>query len=230
MNTKLNSNDMNTIVETFFVEEIVDLIYDNDKLDKWNELVSTLELEGQSNLVKPEKSPIPFMYLKNGLINVFEILCPRTTDVKSFNVTPIPLEILDLIALSEKEGYFNKIYIRWDDKSPDPVCIGVTEEYEIRKKGTWTKTENTPFFQDELRGNAYIEANDLKDVEVAKNWSADKNYLIGKWGDVKRPLDELKEMAKKRYVEEESAQLKKEIKERQRLLDDIELNAIEKFN
>ncbi|MFA5234148.1 MAG: hypothetical protein WC390_07095 [Sulfurimonas sp.] len=46
MELNKNSNEMKTIVETFIIEETAELIYDNDKLDKWNELVDTLGLQG----------------------------------------------------------------------------------------------------------------------------------------------------------------------------------------
>ena len=124
-----NSNEMKTIVETFVIEETASLIYDNEQLDKWNGLVAELGLTGQTSIQTKEKSPIPFMHLKANFVAVFETLCPRKVDVSEYNISPIPLEILDLIALSVNEKYFDKIQIWYDDKNPDPVCIGL--------KGSW---------------------------------------------------------------------------------------------
>lgn len=127
---KNNSNEMNTYVETFLIEETVGLIYDNDQLEKWNKYVEELGLKGQTNIVKTDKSPIPFMFIKKNIQNVFETLCPRKVDFKDYNKTPIPLEILDLIALSVKEEYFDKLQIWYDDMTPNPVCLGLRYESE----------------------------------------------------------------------------------------------------
>ena len=42
MQLQNNSSEMKTVVETFIIEETADLIYDNEQLDKWNELVDKL--------------------------------------------------------------------------------------------------------------------------------------------------------------------------------------------
>ena len=57
-----------------------------------------------------------------------------------------------------------------------------------------------------------------------------KYYLLGKWADVKHSFDDLKEMAKKRYIEQKGNEYRKQIKEAQRSLDDLETEAFEKFN
>src|SRR3990172_5340051 len=111
MDLQNNSNEMKTTVETFVIEETAMLIYDNEKLDKWNQRIKELGFTGQQQICKPDKSPIPFMHLKHSLVNIFECLCPVKVPAKEYAVSPIPLEILDLISLSEKEGYFNAIEI-----------------------------------------------------------------------------------------------------------------------
>ena len=57
-----------------------------------------------------------------------------------------------------------------------------------------------------------------------------QRYLLGKWADVKRSFDDLREMATKRFVAEKGNELRKQIKEVQRELDDIEIKAFEQFN
>lgn len=138
MNTDLTkqSQEVMTVVETFYQNETIELIYDNDQLEKWNNIVVKLGLTGQKEISSKEKSPVPFMHLKQTLVNVFETLCPRKVDFKSFNINPIPVEILDAIALSVREEYFDKIEIWYDDKSPDPIAIGLRyANEESRKKG-----------------------------------------------------------------------------------------------
>lgn len=120
-----NSASMKTFVETFIVEETAPLIYDNEQLDKWNEHVQALGLHGQQRIATKEKSPIPFLFMNEQLIAVFETLCPTKVKVADFDKAPIPVEILDLIALSKREEYFDSIEIWFDEKSADPACVGL---------------------------------------------------------------------------------------------------------
>jgi hypothetical protein len=228
-----NSLEMNTIVETFIIEETVELIYDNEKLGKWNDLVKELGLSGQTQLVKPEKSPIPFMHLKTGLKNILETLCPRKEDVKNYNITPIPVEILDLIMLSKREGYFTKIQVWYDERNPDPCCVGTTSEFQIYQG----YVKNLPEYICKTyptRDEAYKVAKEY-DPELSESktigWDTnEKYYLLGKWADIKHSFDDLKTMATKRFVEEKGNEFRKQIKEAERGLIDLETEAFDKFN
>jgi hypothetical protein len=218
-----NNESMNTVVETFLIEETVDLIYDNDKLDEWNNLVSDLGLEGQTKIIKKDKSPIPFMHMKTSLQNVFSELCPVTVGVDKYNITPIPLEILNLISLSKKEGYFNKIEIWYDDKDPDPVCVGVNGHWY---EPTWYSDSN-----EDLDGKRFNTEEEAKENGANHPcFSTENKYLLGRWGDVNRPINELKDIAKERYINRKSNDLHKAIKASKRELDDLENEAFDKFN
>lgn len=122
--TKNNSASMKTVVETFIIEETQELIYDNEKLDQWNNLVAELGLQGQTKVVKVDKSPIPFLWMNETLRSAFEELCPRKVRVNEYDKTPIPVEALGMVSLSIKEGYFDKIEVWYNDKNPDPAIIG----------------------------------------------------------------------------------------------------------
>jgi hypothetical protein len=231
-NLKNNSNEMKTQIETFFVEETVDLIYDNDKLDKWNELIGELGLTGQNQITKPDKSPIPFMHLKTSLVNTLETLCPRKVKAHEYNISPIPLEILELIALSTREKYFMGIEIWYDNKSPDPVCVGYTTEYYLYHYKGVPKEAEAKFYPTKQDALNEIRKYDPEfDSKVNFGWEANQQYyLLGKWGDVKASFDELKERARRRYIAEQSNDYKKQIKEITRKLDDLETEAFDKFN
>ena len=218
-----NSNEMKTVVETFVIEETAELIYDNEKLDKWNELVKNLDLKGQTKIIAPEKSPIPFMFIKTGMRNVFETLCPVKVEVTEYDLTPIPLEILDLVALSKREKYFKEIEIWYDDKNPDPLCIGITCQY-------YGYTGNSFSSENQVKRDTKQEVKDIigKDKYI---YRTDENlYLLGKWADVRHSFEELKEMATKRYIAENSNYHKQRIKESQRSLDDLEIDAYNRFS
>jgi hypothetical protein len=229
MDLKNNSKEMATIVETFVMEETVDLTYDQEKLDKWNDLVKELNLTGQTQIISSKKSPVPFMYMNEALIATAETLCPRKENVKNYNATPIPLDIMELIAMSAREDYFSTTEIWYDEKSKDPFAIGIIESYKIREKSSYKVLEQHGNFKFKEQAEKYLSNLEDTSLTVEKTWGETKHYLIGKWADVKQSFDQLTKKAKKRYVDEQSNYYKKQIKEAQRSLDDIALTAETKF-
>lgn len=221
-----NANDMATVVETYLVEETVDLIYDGEKLDKWNNLVAELGLEGQNKIRQPEKSPIPFQPMNEQLKNTFDVLCPTKVNVENYNESSIPVEILDLVALSKREGYFNRIQIWYDEKQKDPLCVGLINEWGVTKPdGTFKITQ----MWSKKEAEDYIQTNELVDHKPYElTWNS-KRWLIGRWADVKKSFKELKEMAKERFMFEQKTAILQEIKKQQRELEDLELSANVKF-
>jgi hypothetical protein len=219
---KNNSEEMKTVVETFVIEETQELIYDNEKLDKWNQLVDELGLVGQTTIITPKKSPIPFLNINTSLSNVFETLCPRKVSVEEYNLTPIPVDILSLVSLSKKENYFNKVEIWYDDKNPDPVCIGFKGYfYEI----DWYSDANKSLKDQEFKSKQEV-------IDAGGKhpfFREEAKYLLGKWGDVKHSFPELREMAKKRFKAEKENELNKRIKDAQRDLDDLGIQAFDRF-
>ena len=196
-----NSTSMATVVETFLVEETINLIHDNDALQKWNERVAELGLTGQSEvLTVKDKSPVPFMWMNSAIIATFETLCPTKVLVEKYNKTPIPLEILDLIAFSKNEGYFYKMEIWYNEKEKDPVCVG----YVLNTK-----------------------ENDRND-EWYKNHYAAK-YLIGRWADVKASLDTLTKRARAIFISNETAHQEQRMRDAKRSIEDVEQTANNKF-
>lgn len=224
-----NSNEMKTLVETFVIEETASLIYDNEKLDKWNELVNDLGLKGQTKIVEPEKSPIPFMFIKTSMRNIFETLCPRKVSIQEYDVTPIPVEILDLAALSIREKYFSKIQIWYDDKDPDPLCIGIVENWILHKKGTYTEIGKHNF-KTKQEGEKYCKENKIDADVYDYSSSRRREYLLGKWADVKHSFEELKEIATKKFISIRHNEYQNTIKVAQRGLDDLQSEAFGKFN
>ncbi len=120
------------MIQTFMVEESKELIYDNDKLNEWREKCEALGLDKQIALTEKQASPIPFEFMNNVSKRVYETICPAKVRYKEYGKTAIPLEVLGLIQLSENEGYFKEIQIWYDDKSPDPLAVGLKQrgQYE----------------------------------------------------------------------------------------------------
>ena len=113
------------MIQSFLVEETKELIYDSEKIDEWKSKCEELGLSEQLALAEPGKSPVPFEHMNTVGRRVYETICPQKTDYKKYSKTAIPLEVLSLIALSEKEHYFKEIQIWYDDKSPDPLAVGL---------------------------------------------------------------------------------------------------------
>lgn len=221
MYSETNNAIMKTVVETFVIEETQELLYDNEKLDQWNDLVSELGLTGQTQIVKKEKSPIPYLFINASMERVFETLCPRKVDIAQYSATPIPVEILSLAAMSKKEEHFNKIEIWYDDETPDPFCIGIIGDYRVID-GNWktigrfkTKEEGEQFKNE--GGHLY------------NNYTEIGKYLIGRWGDVKMSLDTLTAKAKVLFAARKKDELNQRIKDAQRELEDLEIKTNEHF-
>jgi hypothetical protein len=202
---KNNHLMMNTQVETFIIEETESLIYDNAQLEKWHELVGRLDLKGQQKVAKKGLSPIPFLYMNNILMKVCRTLCPSHTAIEDYDLTPIPMPVLDLVALSKKENYFQQIEIWYDEQSPDPFCVGIA--------GHWTSGDSFDFMDEMEERND--DQNKRFDSEAAViehqkalgkvgqwyHFVPERHYLIAKWGDVKQTFEELTERAKARHKE-----------------------------
>lgn len=194
-----NNQSMQTTVETFIVEETSNLIHDNDALQKWNENIEALGLEGQKTVLAKEKSPIPFLWMNSGLLATFETLCPTKVAVEKYDKSPIPVEILDLLKLSKNENYFNEVEIWYNEEDKDPVCVGYHFGERSQKESDYWK-------------KSYAE-----------------KYLIGRWADVKASLDTLTKRAKEIFIATKKNTLTLSIRQKQRELEDLEETANAKF-
>lgn len=195
-----NNSSMATVVETFLIEETINLIHDGEALQKWNDKIEELGLEGQKSvLVMKDKSPIPFLWMNNSLIATFSTLCPTKVNIDKYDKTPIPLEILELVSLSKKEGYFDLIQVWYNDVDKDPVVVGYSIDQEYKNRESYYQ-------------------------EVYS-----KKYLIGRWADMKASLDTLIDRAKQVYIQMTTASYKQQIRDYQRRLEDIEDEANRNF-
>jgi hypothetical protein len=167
------------------------------------------------------------------MIRVFETLCPTKVALEKYNKTPIPLEVLKQLSFSKNENFFNKYEVWYDDKSPDPLLIGIIAKYYCRIKVDGQEIElkddkgNTKYFNSELDAQTYCIANDKEFSKVYEyTWGDNfKRYLICRWGDMIRPFSELKNLAKERIVERYSAEIKNTLKDCQLALEKLNENA-----
>lgn len=170
------------MVKSFLVEETTELIHDVDKLDEWKKKCEELGLDSQIALASPEKSPIPFEHMNTVAVRVYETLCPAKVEFKRYQKTAIPLEVLALIQLSVNENYFDEIQIWYDDKSPDPLAVG------IKKNGSsW----NHDFYTIARWGDALKPFEKLKDLAIKRYAASAKLSIKKRIAEYSRRLNDL---------------------------------------
>lgn len=128
-------------VQIFMSEDNKALIYDNEQLDEFRNIVSEFNLIC-NNVMDSEKSPIPYMLLDEATIRAFKLLCPTTDDIKQYRFE-IPLEILRHVKLSSTEKYFDWIEVWSNTKDPDPFCIGRVFKTDSDRKGNYKWNAST---------------------------------------------------------------------------------------
>jgi len=182
--------------ETYYQQEFTDAIF--EKTDEWLELAKELQLDNQSSFLDQSKSPCPYPFMNTTMSNVFSTLCPARAELSKYNHTPIPLEGLKQIKFCKNENYFNKIEIWYDNKTPDPICVGYRSKYRLYYyENNESKSTDYIYNSEEEAKNALPEGCKFNFVT-----SDDKMYIIFRWGDELRGFKELKQMAKDRLVEE----------------------------
>ena len=217
-----NSEEMKTQVQTYLIEETKELIYDNEKLEEWENLVKKLGLEGQTNIQKPTKSPIPFLCMNDIQINIISTLCPRHVEIDEYNLTPIPVELLEMVALSMREEYFQRIEIWYDEKEKCPAVVGITGHFY---ESSWHNDSN-----ESLKGQEFNSVSEAIDAGAKHvNFHEVGKYLIGKWADVKEDFVQLAQRAKERFCMTERTNQERIIKDAKRKLEDLNIESFQKF-
>lgn len=194
-----NHREMKTVVETFVIEETAELIYDNEKLDQWNQLKEELGLTGQQNILKVGKSPVPFQPATKTQMEIIDVLCPKKDDIKSYNLSPIPLEVLELVSLSVKEGYFDKICIHYDAVTPDPFAIGYRwKDEEDKAKGyNW----NMQPYLIAKWGDVKQSWDTLKERAASRWLSEESASLVEKLKETQRKIEDIRLTCLKKFGE-----------------------------
>lgn len=95
---------------------------------QWFEIASELGLTNQlihADRSEEKKAP-PYMHVDAKTGRIIMVLCPVQLEYKNYKASTIPLDVLKEIAKCEKNGWYSKICICYDDKSPDPFVLGFT--------------------------------------------------------------------------------------------------------
>lgn len=121
-------------VETYEVE-----VVEQDEMQKLAiegetiELIESLELTGQQQLMNPEtKSIIPYRHITAAERVTFRTLFPNKCDVKTYHAGPIPLRVLQIISHIRSLNMSELAYLEvWYPKQgiDDPVLVGRPSSY-----------------------------------------------------------------------------------------------------
>jgi len=114
-------------VEIFIEPELQEL-EQADVAQEWFEIASQLGLDEQLKHAdrSEEKKAPPYMHVDPKTAKIIKTLCPVQTDYKKYRASTIPLDVLKEIQKAETNGWYSRIHICYDDKSPDPFVIGFT--------------------------------------------------------------------------------------------------------
>lgn len=191
-----------------------------DKEKDVHELVkSYLGLEGKSN---------PFQLMTTNLRNVMQEVCPVKIEYKKYRTNAIPTDVLNMICDLEKVKMFGRIEIWYDDVTPDPICVGVVENYGVHVKNKSFHEDNKRFDNKEDCEN-YIKEKGYEDCEAyGMSWE-EKRYLVARWGDEMKPLEDIAIIAKKRFIARKKHEYTKAVVEAQGKLTMLELEADQSF-
>ena len=114
--------------EIFIEPELMEL-EQNEVTQEWFDICSELGLDKQlahADRSEDKKAP-PYMYVDPKTSRVIKTLCPVQVKYTDYKTSTIPLDVLKEIHKAEKNGWYSKICICYDDKSPDPFVVGFTK-------------------------------------------------------------------------------------------------------
>lgn len=207
-------------VQSFRNVELDNLILKVGDQEEWKALATNLGLFRQMEFIQQVKYPLPYPCMNQSMQNIFSTLCPSKVEVKEYSKTPMPLEVIRELAFCTSENYFNTIQIWYDDKNLDSIAVGTTIRYsafyhrtqEDKDKGFCRQYTGYDFTSHE-QAEDYVKTLGLTlfyDTITQTN-----QYLITRWADELRPIEELKVFALERLKDKYLSEWGKAIKELQ---------------
>jgi len=119
---------MKQMATEIFIEPELAELEQPEIAQQWFEIASELGLTNQLSHAdrSEEKKAPPYMHVDAKTGRIIMTLCPIQVSYQLYKASTIPLDVLKEIAKCEKNGWYSKICICYDDKSPDPFVLGFT--------------------------------------------------------------------------------------------------------
>lgn len=206
-------------VQIYQNEELNDIMFEIPALEEWKALATEMGMENQLEFVRKAETPIPYPNINRSLNIVFKTLCPMAVDFRAYTKTPIPLEVMKQLSMSINDKHFQKIEIWYDDKKADPVAVGVNEKFYAydRSYNRMKGADNQDIlFDTPKEATSYAELTGF--LCTGTGMGRRDEYLIARWADELRPIEELRNLAKERLLEKYGAELRVEIEEKSQAL------------
>jgi len=173
----------------------------------------------QLDFVKHADTPLPYPCINKTMRMIFNTLCPMSENFQAYSKTPIPLEVMKQLSMSVNDKHFQRIEIWYDDKKTDPIAVGITEKYYVydrQYKRMEDSEGHSMLFESEAEAKEY--ATLIGFVYYGCSTENKEEYLIARWADELRPIEELKGLAIERLLEKYGAELRNEIDEKNQAL------------
>jgi hypothetical protein len=112
-------------VEIFENEELKSVANNPEVGEAWREKIRELGLHGQESLIGGvNRQPIVFPVMTVEEIKVYKTVCSERCLIAEFKREAIPLRVLEVVGLAQKEGHFEKIEVWATPGKDDPVVVG----------------------------------------------------------------------------------------------------------
>lgn len=208
-------------IQSFRNTELDNVILEVGDQEEWKQLAAQMGLNKQMEFIQQAKSPLPYPYMNQSMQNIFATICGTRTDVKDYSKTPMPLEVMRELAFCKTENYFSNIKIWYDDKTPDPIAVGTCTRFSASYYKTQEDKDKASYYNKECTAYDFTSREQAIDyVETMGFFFNDTNtqnneYLIARWADELRPIEELKSLALERLQDKYVSEWNKAIKELQ---------------
>src|SRR6185312_16749882 len=109
-----------------FIEPELENLEIAENAAEWFELASELGLDRQVSLAdkSAEKKAPTYMMLDPKTYRVMQVLCPNEVEYDKYGASTIPTDVLIEIKKCIDNGWYRRIVIMSDDKTPDPFVVG----------------------------------------------------------------------------------------------------------
>ncbi len=125
-------------VKIYRESENEQLLISEQELQEYNRLVVNLNL---SNKAEEEIPPV-YVPLNSSMVKLLKALCPCEVNLKDYNNSTIPVEVLKVAEFAIENKMFEGLFIWYADKTPDPLLVGWNYRSEDDKKNGYTWAKN----------------------------------------------------------------------------------------
>ena len=108
-----------------FVEPELEELVQPENAAEWRSVCEELGLETQLSLTRNDSSAgPPYLKVDPKTERIIMTLCPRKVKLSEYKESTIPTEVLKEAKRCKDNGWYDELYVAYDDRSPDPFLLG----------------------------------------------------------------------------------------------------------